>query len=76
MKNTEINDGGPAFPIAGFIGDDGNFIEMPIQGMSLRDWFAGKALQGFASNPNNQSWTLKEIASDAYAYADEMLKHK
>lgn len=71
MKNTEIDlDGGTAFPIA-MSADTENH-----PGMTLRDWFAGKALQGFASNPNNQSWTLKEIASDAYAYADEMLKHK
>lgn len=35
-----MNDGGTAFPAI----DEGHFYE----GMSLRDWFAGQALQQFA----------------------------
>jgi len=36
---SEINDGGPAFPVSMHYDSDSYF------GMSLRDWFAGMALQ-------------------------------
>lgn len=36
--------GGPAFPSQAFTKDE------PNDGMSLRDWFAGMALQGLATN--------------------------
>lgn len=43
-------------------------------GMTLRDWFAGQALQGFLANPNaTQDWIAKFAASSAYAMADAML---
>ena len=68
------NDGGPAFPIPGIIGADNNFIELPIQGMSLRDWFAGQALAGFCANPVGISnWSPEGISQDAYRIADAML---
>ena len=41
------NDGGHAFP---WPGNDGMFTPSP--GMSLRDWFAGMALQGALSTPH------------------------
>ena len=66
-----INDGGPAFA-CGVAAPDG---EKHLQeGMSLRDWFAGQAIAGFAANPKNREWTAKECANDAYEYADAMLK--
>ena len=79
MKNTEINDGGPAFPIAGFIGDDGNFIEMPIQGMSLRDWFAGQAMSAILISLKEQGIQKDDIpnmAGDCYLCADAMLRKR
>jgi hypothetical protein len=48
------------------INRDGNEI-------SLRDWFAGMALQGIASNPSFDCITPPEYASDAYSFADAML---
>lgn len=68
-----INDGGPAFPC------DFNMstFEHGIKGMSLRDWFAGQALQGLACITSHNSDTslamLKIRTKIAYNYADAML---
>ena len=50
-------------------------------GMSLRDYFAAKALQGLLANPKLQDEILKQggcrsgwIEDSAWAFADEMLK--
>jgi hypothetical protein len=70
------NDGGPAFPHPGFHGIDGKFVDVPHQGMTLRDWFAGMALQGFAAHPGNNDWTRQEVARDSYGWADAMLAER
>ena len=50
-------------------------------GMTLRDYFAGKALQGLLSNPKLEKQILAQggcvsgwIETSAYGFADEMLK--
>lgn len=50
-------------------------------GMTLRDYFAGKALQGLLANPKLHTHILKQggafggwIESSAYGWADAMLK--
>ena len=63
-----IKDGGPAFPIPG-LQDDEDF-----NGMSLRDYFAAKAMQGFAADPNMSDKTAEEIAELAYIWADAMIR--
>ena len=67
MKNT------PAFP---FVAEDesGMMINM---GMTLRDYFAAKAMQGFIIKgiiPADGLNTKQAIVSMAYETADEMLK--
>lgn len=77
---TKQRDGGTAFP-------DG--FHHP--GMSLRDWFAGKAMIAFVSDPTWQALTAAKrstfdqermaeiraaLAADAYAIADAMLKER
>ena len=66
-----INDGGPAFPQIDNTGQNGD-------GMSLRDWFAGQALQAiiakmpearFAADPAS----YEKAAMAAFYYADAML---
>jgi hypothetical protein len=43
--------------------------------MTLRDYFAAKALLGLLSNPEtNQYWGVNENASYSYEQADAMLK--
>ena len=70
-----INDGGPAFPVWELNGKDQP--EMTGFGMTLRDWFAGLAMQGllaaqihgFTDRPANGPF-----ASMSYEMADAMLK--
>jgi hypothetical protein len=47
----------------------------PVGGMTLRDYFAAKAMQGCFDNPIDDSAHGKEyIATHAYLMADAMLK--
>jgi hypothetical protein len=61
MNNT--NTGGPAFP---------THLNL-TQGMTLRDYFAAKAMQGLLAGALKSSDTSL-IARDCYAMADAMLK--
>lgn len=58
---------GPAFPIAIEIGKGVDWH----RGMTLRDYFAAKAMQGLCAG---NSTNAKEIAGAAYIIADAMLK--
>ena len=76
MSNT--NTGGPAFPAVIPLEhseqqgkDYPNYTEA---GMTLRDYFAAKAMQGFCANPANRDALPKEISRGAYTVADAMLK--
>lgn len=60
------DDGGPAFPVP-----DGA-ESMP--GMTLRDHFAGMAMQGLICDPHPQCSLPSEVAETAYLMADAMLK--
>ncbi len=69
--STLINDGGPAFPHFK-TNEQGKTELCPQGGMTLRDWFAGQALQGvLASLQIPHQWD--EIAQSAYRGADAML---
>jgi hypothetical protein len=73
MSNT--NTGGPAFPQAGGLAQVTSNLN--VQGMTLRDYFAAKAMQGMlaASVPDDAIWgTPDQVAETAYVYANEMLK--
>ena len=63
---SATNYGGPAFPS----NDDG----IQNDGMTLRDWFAGKALVGLLSEPKATAETPDRYAKAAYIFADAMLK--
>lgn len=56
---------------------DSGFPALPI---SLRDWFAGMALQGILSNPGiidiKTSQHSQALAVEAYDMADAMLKER
>ena len=81
--SEKINDGGPAFPI-----NNNDVITQIIkhgghpEGMSLRDYFAAKAMQGLISACNSEGiWTgcgdkkmNDNMAITAYMVADSMLK--
>lgn len=74
----EIKDGGPAFPrpaskgINYLTGEEEAIVD-PQQGMSLRDWFAGMALQCLVVDFDN-SCDVNDVACNAYFLADAMLR--
>jgi hypothetical protein len=65
MSNT--NTGGPAFPSHGSMG------EVTHEGMTLRDYFAAKAMQTYMINEVWNPDTYKGAAITAYRVADAML---
>lgn len=66
------NDGGPAFPVSRDIEADYSASGWGSVGMTLRDYFAAKAMQGEMANPN-VSQDAKNRAAWAYEVADAML---
>ena len=59
--------GGQAFPLL--------FTHATTQtGMTLRDYFAAKAMQALCSRPESDDWLPDEVAADAYHMANAMLK--
>ncbi|HBD0129836.1 TPA: hypothetical protein KFU04_001056 [Escherichia coli] len=68
------NNGGPAFPVAG---SEHNY---PIEGMTLRDFFAAKAMQSalLTSKPENPLGRMdifaQSVAEISYEMADAMLR--
>jgi hypothetical protein len=71
----EVNDGGPAFPNSRIGTCDGETAGIDCNGMSLRDWFAGRAMQGLiASNDEGAGDRIDEVPGYAYAIADAMLR--
>ena len=77
---STINDGGSAFPAKrARFGTYGEDIANPIQvpGMTLRDYFAAKALVGVCSMVATNTHDIKDdnaLATDCYRMADAMLK--
>lgn len=75
---TPINDGGPAFPVVhAIIPQPGHYTTTPEAqpGMTLRDWFAGMALNATVTH-----MLLPEYYQDAvkrcYDLADMMIAEK
>ena len=64
MSNTDT--GGPAFPTTKPLEHWGD----PNQGMTLRDYFAAKAMQSMAQKYSHEG----DISRNAYKVADAMLK--
>lgn len=93
--STPINDGGPAFQVnlhedvmramlLGTLSDKARHISKQCEGMSLRDWFAGMAMQAMCAGPgarmvadcdqryDETNWK-EVVASNAYDFADAMI---
>ena len=72
---SEIKTGGPAFPGVEYKqpGGAGVSVMTIVGGMTLRDYFAAKALQGLLSD-SCFSLAKDSLAKHAYEYADEMIK--
>jgi hypothetical protein len=90
--NDGVNDGGPAFPVSinkfkwigapvqiapgQFVDGEDIFEIVNYPGMSLRDYFAAKALQGICSISEKFYDTMEPetIATAAYMLADAMIR--
>ena len=72
---TTKDDGGPAFPVSGknsaWDGDPSRgWYTNP--GMTLRQWYAGKAMQGMLTEAD--TWESRaNIVKQAFIYADAMI---
>lgn len=67
--------GGQAFPCFERGGAGAGPLDLTDPGMTLRDYFAAKAMQAAATNPTGaDGFTFYERAKWAYAQADAMLK--
>ena len=64
--SIELKDGGPAFPLP-----MGSETTQGSEGMTLRDYFAAKAMQGLLVD-----WNGCKCAEYAYEIADQMLKKR
>lgn len=62
----QVKDGGPAFPVS----EEALMRNLP--GMTLRDYFAAKAMQGMLAAAEN--YRTHELTGFAYQVADAMLK--
>ena len=80
MSNT--NTGGPAFPCEVLGIDEHGEYRTPWQGMSLRDYFAAKAMQimwdaydkGYCGMIDSDESNIDLVAKGSYQMADAMLK--
>jgi hypothetical protein len=73
---SALDTGGPAFPLQTW--DPVIHTPKNETGMTLRDYFAGKALSGLYTpvpdDGNPLNWKHDMLARAAYAAADEMMK--
>jgi hypothetical protein len=70
MSNT--NTGGPAFPTEAYDLERQTLVRE--EGMTLRDYFAAKAMQGIILHPQGLAGLWDEAAQESYKVADAMLK--
>lgn len=82
------NDGGAAFPSPGVAVSDGRGDQMQqgaYEGMTLRDYFAARAMSALVGNAPNYSQLIGRIGSaewlsqqaiHAYAAADALIKER
>lgn len=68
------NDGGPAFPVKGMPIDPDTYLNRP--GMSLRAYYAGQALMGWAAGRNRSMCEsdADKVADACVAYSDALIR--
>lgn len=74
---SEKDDGGRAFPALESLSKDrfDNYDARSEGGMTLRDYFAAKAMQGLIAHVD-LDYTMGKAAVDAYLMADRMIAAK
>ncbi len=76
-----MNDGGPAFPVQTYDTTlEGQVVRATDYGMTLRDYFAAKAMQAFICKPGTINNKINvedyEYAQFAYRLADCMISQR
>ena len=78
MSKENIDDGGNAFPLSITTMFESRTCETKSKGMTLRDYFAAKAMQSMLSNQQMYDCIndncVKLLAMDSFIVADAMLK--
>lgn len=69
----EINTGGSAFPVFE-LEQFGEVVQEGSAGLTMRDYFAARAMQGICSSGPSNEWTDDMIAKESYQLADAMIK--
>ena len=70
--SKQIDNGGAAYPIPNTYHSNGQ-IDYGQNGMTLRDYFAAAALNGFATNSETVA-SERELAEWSYSIADKMIE--
>jgi len=72
---SKKDNGGPAFPRQHTVADanDPGF-KLGNDGMTLRDYFAAKAMQGICAHPDTWRLHAEQIVGQSYLIADAMLE--
>ena len=73
---SDIKDGGPAFPSMSLTDSSIPNPACKAGGMTLRDYFAAKAMQGFMANTKRPTTLAKDDANWFYQIADAMLAER
>lgn len=75
LPNNKNNQ--PAFPVAlsSFDGQQAGADKWTYPGVTIRDYFAIRALQAILST-NTGNCTCNDLAKDAYMYADAMITER
>ena len=64
----------PAFPVPSYVNKDGETHDVEFKGMTLRDYFAVKAMQSIMASDKNEHFLV--ITKGAYEIADAMMKER
>lgn len=77
MTDKQIDEGGQAFPFTEKNSNGTHYHS--FQGMTLRDYFAAKAMSGMVANADFDysplgDNSIKNVADDAYKLADAMIR--
>ena len=73
-EEQDMKDGGPAFPVPAELCQDLTVQEQ--HGMTLRDYFAAKAMQAFIGSETEGGMRYPQVAEVAYLYADAMIQER
>lgn len=74
MSNEQI-DGGQAFPSSHHPEHGYGAVASLVEGMSLRDYFAGQALMGILAFPRREISTLA-VCQQSYQIADALIAER